>query len=749
MRIIESIALILPMVYTHHQANRTADLAGLCGRSIANLFLKGDFKMNINCNCVHTDKGDLTVMDGKPVLIDRHFPMNIKVLVIDDDELLSKLTPDKFRGYLSVEKIVLTDNVRSIPDCAFAHYSFLRTITLPKTLRSIGKYAFLNCYRLYNIVIPEGVEKIEEGTFYKCNSLHNVYLPDSVSEIGERAFYDCRNLERVYGGRGVKKIADLAFADTKVHDLPFGDALCECGTDAFLRSWDVPTRARFFCDEQFGIALNENGEFVIDENERVLEDRSVDFGNAVSVILPESVRNISRYAFVSSIEKDTPQGDELIKLLPEKMNMPKNYFIGNASHDYVMSFLLADTVWKEQVSWCDLVQIFLYHNDENARAEARRRLCKEHNSVLYEMLFVVSFAPEKVKLMERVGEYAAAYLSDLSEYVLSYFYKRAKKIRAHNAIDTVVKQSLALLNTMPNEEEDHFGTDGLEPFFAKEFFDAFTRRTDCDLQLLHSIGFEDFRNGSYASDELILSILYAYTKQVTTNVSDIIEVPHEFDIHICEKADEAAALLDEESFMLFVDSLDSTAHGGLFMPFVCRFGSEEKIVEVISKCPPELHDLLIASLAISETDQAELFLADHYYGSSAEREETSREDDEYDEEEYDESEYELADAENFGCDEGELDDEYDEEEYYEEEYDESEYELADAEDFGCDEGELDDEYDEEEYDEEEYDEEEEEYDYTEGYLDWFYENCVETSEDAYPDFDVDEKGVFVVKPKKE
>ena len=603
--------------------------------------------MNINCNCVRTDKGDLTLLNGEAVLLDKPIPVDIKLLVIDDEELFSMLNHDAFWGYLSVEKIVLTNNIKRIPDHAFAHYSFLRTITLPKTLHSIGRFAFRNCDRLHRIVIPEGVEKIESGAFCQCIGLREVYLPDSVSEIGTSAFMGCTSLERIHGGRGVKKINDLAFAYSSIRSLHFGDALCECGCNAFIKSQYIYSKKIFFCNDSFGNIVNDNSEFVIGENIRVLEDCSVDFGGAKSVVLPESVRNISRYAFVSPNKKDLTCDDELIKLLPKEMNKPSDFFIRNALHDYVMSFLLADTVWKDQVTQSDLVNIYLYHNNEKARMEARRRLCKEHDSVIYEMLSIIAYAPEKISLIERMGEYVAAYLSDFSEYALEYFYKRAKKLGAHRAIDTVVKQCFALLNIMPEEKENLFGTDGLEPFFAKEFFDALTRSTGCVLQKLYSVRLRD-----YAPDWLIMSILYAYTKQVTTNVSDIIEVPHDLDIHVCVEADEAAALLGEDSFIRFVDSLDSTAHGGLFLPFVCHFGSERKIIEVINKCMPEFNDILLASLEISETDQARLFLTDYYYGLSAKRKEDFEEVDEYDE-----SEYELGDAEDFGGDDGELDEE--------------------------------------------------------------------------------------------
>lgn len=134
----------------------------------------------------------------------------------------------------SIEKVLIGDTVKRIPDYFFSNYDYEETLIVPDSVTEIGKFAFENSL-IENIVLPKNLVSIEEGTFsgsnielsenslsqslrmigksafQNCDSLTELYIPDSVLDIDESAFYDCDKLVKVRMSPNVKLIPKSAF----------------------------------------------------------------------------------------------------------------------------------------------------------------------------------------------------------------------------------------------------------------------------------------------------------------------------------------------------------------------------------------------------------------------------------------------------------------------------------------------------------------------------------------------------------
>lgn len=150
------------------------------------------------------------------------------------------MNSDKDGGYLSIfantniNKVILGNTVRRIPDYFFSGYDCEETLVIPDSVTEIGKYAFKNS-SVKGITLPENLISIEEGTFSgsdielsenslpkslrmigkssfeNCDSITELYIPDSVLDIDESAFYDCDSLVKVRMSPNVKLIPKSAF----------------------------------------------------------------------------------------------------------------------------------------------------------------------------------------------------------------------------------------------------------------------------------------------------------------------------------------------------------------------------------------------------------------------------------------------------------------------------------------------------------------------------------------------------------
>ena len=129
---------------------------------------------------------------------------SIGMVAFSNNELTSVVLPDSvnhlgngaFSTNSNIERIILSKNLREIPDAAFGcsdkyHYmTNLTEIEIPDTVTRIGSRAFAGS-NIHNIVIPDSVKEIGEYAFSTKNYLNEpctVSLPEGLETIGDNAF---------------------------------------------------------------------------------------------------------------------------------------------------------------------------------------------------------------------------------------------------------------------------------------------------------------------------------------------------------------------------------------------------------------------------------------------------------------------------------------------------------------------------------------------------------------------------------
>lgn len=239
----------------------------------------------------------------------------------------------------ATEGLVFETNSDGV-SCTVTDYTGTSTnVIIPKTynglkVNKIGNKAFYCITRIRNIHIPETIVEIGDSAFEGCTFLRSVTINENVTKLGKFAFAKCTSLEEIYYnaiecadcalaespfcavgdytvgltlyiGNKVKKVPNSMFADDEyrkdspqITEVIFADdSQCESiGNTAFHNSFRVKS-----------IDFGKNS------NLKLLGTTA--FGNWISVtsmVLPESVVQISKYAFGGNHALQTlviPQGD--------------------------------------------------------------------------------------------------------------------------------------------------------------------------------------------------------------------------------------------------------------------------------------------------------------------------------------------------------------------------------------------------------------------------------------------------------
>ena len=84
-----------------------------------------------------------------------------------------------------------------------------------------------------NAVIPAGTTVIGRMAFHKCERLRRVQIPGTVERIEERAFAGCENLRSILLDEGVQSIEDLAFSGRDLHEIILPDSVRQVSRAAF------------------------------------------------------------------------------------------------------------------------------------------------------------------------------------------------------------------------------------------------------------------------------------------------------------------------------------------------------------------------------------------------------------------------------------------------------------------------------------------------------------------------------------
>ena len=100
--------------------------------------------------------------------------------------------------YNEIRKVVISENVTSIGNCAFYSLSNLTYVQFDgnSKLSKIGEKAFSYCNNLTDITLPNSVKSVGINAFSSCRELAN-FTTNASAGFGDYAFYNCVNLQTV------------------------------------------------------------------------------------------------------------------------------------------------------------------------------------------------------------------------------------------------------------------------------------------------------------------------------------------------------------------------------------------------------------------------------------------------------------------------------------------------------------------------------------------------------------------------
>lgn len=134
----------------------------------------------------------------------------------------------------SLETAKLNDNIKEIPEMAFAYCSNLR-IELPANLESIGASAFYVPDRRENgwqsLKLPETLISIGSGAFHNAG-IDEVVIPASVKKIENYAFYGTA-LSYIKLASGTEEVGEGAFASTNAQTIYLPHSVTHIEKNAF------------------------------------------------------------------------------------------------------------------------------------------------------------------------------------------------------------------------------------------------------------------------------------------------------------------------------------------------------------------------------------------------------------------------------------------------------------------------------------------------------------------------------------
>lgn len=131
----------------------------------------------------------------------------------------------------SIVRVVISQGITGIGDCAFINCGAMTQITIPGSVARIGKNAFSDCSGLPQITLPDSVTAIGEYAFAGCYNLTQINIPHGVTVIERGTFFTCTALEQVEIPDSVETVKDSAFLSSGVTQVTVLNKDCQIETD--------------------------------------------------------------------------------------------------------------------------------------------------------------------------------------------------------------------------------------------------------------------------------------------------------------------------------------------------------------------------------------------------------------------------------------------------------------------------------------------------------------------------------------
>ena len=267
-------------------------------------------------------------------------------------------------AYSGLESFRVPSCISSIAQYAFEGCKRLSVFTFAENsqLESVSAYFFLGCGSIREVVFEPGsalksiqahgfqgmdelirvdfgdaqIENIDNYAFRMCPRLEDLILPDSLKNIGRFAFYRCEGLKSLTVPEGLEHIGEYAFFGTNGFNLYFKSELLPIYLD---ENWDNGIEGYYTGvteiveTEDWQYANLKNGTVSIIKyfgSEKNIDLSDFEFGTVSviggyafadkelqSIVLPENLEQIQRYAFVGNTELQSIQIPENVTFIAQ------------------------------------------------------------------------------------------------------------------------------------------------------------------------------------------------------------------------------------------------------------------------------------------------------------------------------------------------------------------------------------------------------------------------------------------------
>ena len=243
-----------------------------------------------------------------------------------------------------VTKIVISDNIRNIPEHAFSGMENVKEVSLGNKIEKIQEFAFWNCPKLEEIALPSSLIEISEDAFRNCSALKYVYFhkdckltvipdrafqgcglielttPSSLTTIEFDAFKDCSDLRKLILQDGITEVMKDAFANcTSLEEVYCPPSLNQIYNNAFTGSnavkkitYDGPVFSLANQPDLTTVVIGPNAEEIPDSC-------FTDCTSLSRVVIPSNINKIGYGAFEGCSSLTSLTLSENLKNLPTRL----------------------------------------------------------------------------------------------------------------------------------------------------------------------------------------------------------------------------------------------------------------------------------------------------------------------------------------------------------------------------------------------------------------------------------------------
>ncbi len=140
---------------------------------------------------------------------------NIKTVVWGADSCSVTMGLDAYFYFYrcsSIQEVIISPNVRYLPERLFSHTEDLRVIDIEGRVQTLPKDLFAYTHKLDSIHFPATLHTIGHGCFYK-SGITRLYFPKSLRVISHYAFAYCPRLRHIELGANIRYIGNYSFAE--------------------------------------------------------------------------------------------------------------------------------------------------------------------------------------------------------------------------------------------------------------------------------------------------------------------------------------------------------------------------------------------------------------------------------------------------------------------------------------------------------------------------------------------------------